>query len=379
MPSSFRDHHGPAPKKHHHHQRRSDDASARHAVASAALGSALAVVLWLVTSRDAWSDETPRSPYACASSRRTLEDVASAASAGAVRDALNATVTYPNATLRRARRVPHGFVRLVGTHHKTGTALMGDVFATLAKNFSYAFFDARAAEDELARRKVPLDAQRREELGKRFRCADIVFDYHFGASVPDYLLDGDATESESLLEATGASEYRVAHVVRDPLDVLVSGALYHRRAPPDEDWLTSARDELHGNTYAAFLAAATPAQAVEAEWRFSGDEIRMLALTHEACERDERCLNVRLEDFESSFQETIDRTLRFLGFPRARIAAMKALVAEHDVKTWSAAELANNEHYTRASSDRESFYRAVHEDVEASRIIEGVRRAMGYA
>lgn len=377
MPSSFRDHRGPAREHHHHHQRRSDDASARHAVASAALGSALAVMFWLATSRDAWSRRSEaRSPYACASSRRTLEDVAAAAAAGAVRGASNATVTYPNATLRRARRVPDGFVRLVGTHHKTGTALMGDVFSTLAKNFSYAFFDARAAEDELARWKVPIDARRRAKLGERFQRADIVFDYHFGASVPDYLL---ATESESLLEATGATEYRVAHVVRDPLDVLVSGALYHRRAPPDEDWLASARDELHGNTYAAFLAAATPAQAVEAEWRFSGDEIRMLALTHEACERDERCLNVRLEDFESNFQRTIDRTLRFLGFPRARIAAMKALVAEHDVKTWSAAELSKNEHYTRASSDRESFYRAVHEDVEVSRIIEGVRRAMGYA
>ena len=114
----------------------------------------------------------------------------------------------------------------------------------------------------------------------------------------------------------------MAHVVRDPLDVLVSGALYHRRAPPDEDWLTSARDELQGNTIKAFRrhAARKPANA---EWRFSGDEIRMLALTHEACERDERCLNVRLEDFESNFQETIDRALRFLGF----------LVAEHDTKT----------------------------------------------
>ena len=106
----------------------------------------------------------------------------------------------------------------------------------------------------------------------------------------------------------------------------------------------------------------------------------MLALTHDAYERDERCLNVRLEDFESNnFQETIDRALRFLGFPRASIAASKTLVAEHDTKTWSAAELAKNEHYTRASSDRAAFYRAVREDAEASRIIEGVRRAMGYA
>ena len=339
------------------------------------------MMLWLATSHHAWSRaETTRSPYACASSRRALEDVAAAA-LGRARGRMhsNATVTYPNAMLRRARRVD-GFVRFVATHHKTGTALTGDVFSTLAKNFSYAFFDARAAEDELARRKRPIDARRRDELREIFDRADIVFDYHFGASVPEYLLDGEVSEfDDSLLEATRAREYRVAHVVRDPLDVLVSGALYHRRAPPDEDWLTSARDELQGNTIKAFLAAATPAQAVNAEWRFSGDEIRMLALTHEACERDERCLNVRLEDFESNFQETIDRALRFLGFPRESIAAMKALVAEHDTKTWSTAELAKNEHYTRASSDRAAFYRAVREDAEASRIIEGVRRAMGYA
>ena len=65
---------------------------------------------------------------------------------------------------------------------------------------------ATSAEDELARRKRPIDARRRDELRETFDRADIVFDYHFGASVPEYLLDGDVSEfDDSLLEATLAA------------------------------------------------------------------------------------------------------------------------------------------------------------------------------
>jgi len=275
------------------------------------------------------------------------------------------------ASLEEKRRVD-GFIRVVGTHHKTGTSLSADVFRTVSREFAYEFFDLRRAEDSP-------NASARESL-ESFRTADIVLDYHFGKTLPRYLATDPTTRSwRSLTTIAGVSDYRVAHVVRDPLATLISGLVYHMRHPSDEKWLSDARDELRGQTYAEFLAQASPVDRVRAELVVADEELRALVLTYADCERDRRCMNARLEDFDSDFKATLQRVLRHLQFPRAEVTAMVDLAASlHDTKLWSATEVETNVHLTRNSAEREALFDAALREPDVRRVIEKLRRAMNY-
>lgn len=263
--------------------------------------------------------------------------------------------------------------RFVATHHKTGTALTRDVLDTVARGWSYAFFDAREAEDREA-----TNASQDEDARRSFHDADVVFDYHFGKAVPRYLVSDELERSlESVVSLARAREYRIVHVVRNPVDVIVSGLTYHRRMPLDEKWLTSVREELRGRTYADVLASATPAEAVAAEISFSDDELRMLVLTYIECELDDWCLNIRLEDLEVNFDLWIGRALRFLKLPSKDIDAMVRASAEHDVGRWSEDELQKNEHFTKRE-DRAPYYAAIRSDAGISTTLERLQKAMNY-
>lgn len=276
-----------------------------------------------------------------------------------------------DASLEEKRRAD-GFIRVVGTHHKTGTSLSADVFRTVSREFAYEFFDLRHAEDSP-------NASARASL-ESFRTADIVLDYHFGKTLPRYLAMDPTTRSwRSLTTVGGASDYRVAHVVRDPLATLISGLVYHMRHPADEKWLSDARDELRGQTYAEFLAQASPVDRVRAELVVADEELRALVLTFADCERDRRCINARLEDFDSDFKSTLRRVLRHLQFPRAEVTAMVDLAASlHDTKLWSATEVETNVHLTRNSAERKALFDAALREPDVRRVIWKLRRAMNY-
>ena len=276
-----------------------------------------------------------------------------------------------DASLEGKRRAD-GLIRVVGTHHKTGTSLSADVFRTASREFAYEFFDVRHAEDSP-------NASARASL-ESFRTADIVLDYHFGKTLPRYLTTDPTTRSwRSLTTVAGASDYRVAHVVRDPLATLISGLVYHMRHPADEKWLSDARDELRGQTYAEFLAQASPIDRVRAELVVADEELRALVLTYADCERDRRCINARLEDFDSDFKSTLRRVLRHLQFPRAEVTAMVDLAASlHDTKLWSATEVETNVHLTRNSAEREALFDAALRERDVRRVIAKLQRAMNY-
>lgn len=264
--------------------------------------------------------------------------------------------------------------RFVGTHHKTGTALMRDVLDTVTRGWAYAFFDAREVEDREATNASLDDVARRSFLD-----ADVVFDYHFGKAAPRYLVSDELERSlESLVSLRAdAREYRIVHVVRNPVDVIVSGLTYHRRTPLDEKWLTSVREELRGRTYADVLANATPGEAVAAEMLFSDDELRMLVLTYIQCDRDDWCLNIRLEELETNFDFWIGRALKFLKLPSKDIEAMVRAAAAHDVGRWSEDELQKNEHFTKRE-DRAPYYDAIRHDAEILSTLGRLQIAMNY-
>ncbi|OUS43402.1 hypothetical protein BE221DRAFT_80888 [Ostreococcus tauri] len=341
------------------------------------LGSAVAVVLYGAAGR--WggaarrgaeaefvSDDAAAYAYGTATeefSGMKLDAFARALSRVVIADVGAEMGEAPRTSGAAPRRRADGFVRVVATHHKTGTALMRDVLETISRN--YSFFDVRAAEDRAERSSEEED----ETSRSMFTNADIVFDYHFGKRLPKYLIS-DARERslESIISTSNALDYRIVHVVRNPPDVIVSGAAYHRRAPLDENWLTP---------FADVLSNATPKVAISAEMSFSDDELRMLALAHVECAVDRKCLNVRLEELESNFDAVLARALLFLEFPSSKVRTMVRAASVHDMKQWSDDELRQNEHYTK-KSDRSAYYRAISSDAMISETLMHLQKAMNY-
>ena len=307
---------------------------------------------------------------------------------------------------------PPNLRRVVATHHKTGTALMHDIFDAIARKYSKKygpFVDVRAMEDHPE--KVT-DTVRRDAA----KLEGVALDYHLGKALPEFLFDDDGRtialekgnhssspptdvsaadamnntspsppsarsaatprragsgsnhrdddagarsvslpllrECASLprLFSDAPGGYRLVHVVRDPADVLVSGFLYHRRLPADERWLFEPAAGLGGRSYADHLAGAGPVEAMAAELGIADDELRMLVLAHRDAARDPNAMNVRLEDFFHDFDATVLRVLRFLRFDEADAKEMVAIAREFDVGRWSDEELRGNEHFTKGEN-----------------------------
>ena len=317
---------------------------------------------------------------------------------------------------------PEHLTRVVATHHKTGTALMRDVFSHIASDPRWAakygpFADVRWMEDHPERSGV-------DESRAAVAAARIVLDYHLGKQLPEFMLargpgrgdgrngrgdgggddddsDGDdggggsgsgdgvkgtskdgvssvPRECASLVSTLG--EYRAVHVVRDPTQVLISGYLYHRRLPGDESWLFEPSPELGGGTYAERLASADqlgPTNAMLAEIAMADDELRALALAYRDVERDPRGMNVKLESFFEDFDGTMGAVLRFLEFEEGDVGEMVKLAGEFDVGRWSQEELAANEHFAQ-KEDRMPYAEAIRRDPFLNATVSYMRYAMGY-
>jgi hypothetical protein len=302
--------------------------------------------------------------------------------------------------------------RVVATHHKTGTALMHDVFNALLSQSSSteattgkrhdkygAFIDLRDMEDHPE--AFPKDAFANARTN-----AGVVLDYHLGKVVPEFFLHpsegssaksvssraSDARTRDDLLglpfaltsveDAEGETKnepYRMVHVVRDPVEVLISGYLYHRRLPANEGWLFEPARGANGKSHAELLRTAekSPKRAMEAELQMADDELRMLVLAYRQVDRDPNALNVKLESFFYDFDGTVEKVLRFLRFDEEDIPEMVETAKTFDTRRWSEEERSVNEHFT-GGEDREPYKRAIAADPFLNKTTSYMRYAMEY-
>jgi hypothetical protein len=120
----------------------------------------------------------------------------------------------------------------VGTHHKTGTIWMQQVFKALAAALDLPKFS-------MWKRAV-----------KRLPTEGRVLGTNWDSAFPATLMERD--------------DVLFLHIIRDPRDVLLSGARYHETAPArKEDWLHEPRAEFGGQTYQQkLLSIADPDERI---------------------------------------------------------------------------------------------------------------------
>ena len=115
---------------------------------------------------------------------------------------------------------------LVGTHHKTGTVWMKHIFEAISKTHDLKFYYGR-------QNKLP----RETEL---------------------FFSDHSWFRFKAL-----PGNYRGLHLIRDPRDVIVSGAFYHQKS--SEAWLQEPRRKFQGQSY---QRALNQRESLEAKIRF---------------------------------------------------------------------------------------------------------------
>ncbi len=115
---------------------------------------------------------------------------------------------------------------LIGTHHKTGTIWMNNVFRKFAKLTDTEFYNISQNNiDEEKKRNILKEAAFSEKRS-------IYFDYH--SNFPE-------------IETGQENQFKGIHLIRNPLDVLISSTLYHSWS--GERWLHVNKDKYDKMTY----------------------------------------------------------------------------------------------------------------------------------
>ena len=99
---------------------------------------------------------------------------------------------------------------LIGTHHKTGTVWMKNIFSQIGRKFKLKFVNDKF-----------------ENIPQEFNI---------------FLQDHSQFDFDRL-----KIEYKGLHIIRDPRDIIISGCFYHQKS--HEPWLHLKREELGGLTY----------------------------------------------------------------------------------------------------------------------------------
>ena len=145
---------------------------------------------------------------------------------------------------------------LVATHHKTGTVWMMSVFSAIARRTGSAFENINRYRDPSRVRDVIQSA--------------------INADHRHILLDWNAEFGDVDLPP----RIRGIHLIRDPRDVVVSGAKYHTWST--ERWLHEPRDEFGGLSYQEKInrcASADERQLFELDYKAKDTIERMLAFS----------------------------------------------------------------------------------------------------
>lgn len=221
------------------------------------------------TGANSLSPRRPRPPHRCGARDRLLTD---------------ATAVCPP--------TPPPPLILVGTHHKTGSKWMRSLFDGFCSAVGERMHAGRQED-------LPADAR-------------VWFEDH----------------SRFALDRLGRP-FRGLHVVRDPRDVLISGARYHARA--DEPWLLVRRWRFRGLTYReAIRRRKSFADAVLFEMDHAGGETIRDMLAWNRTHPD--FLEVRYEDLvEDDDLALFRRILRFLGFAAAELPILEPIVRERSL------------------------------------------------
>jgi hypothetical protein len=178
----------------------------------------------------------------------------------------------------------------VGTHHKTGTLWMRQVFRALAQAIG-----------------VPHHGAYGDRAERHIKDGERVMLFQWSSAFDDTILN--------------RPDARILHMIRDPRDVLLSGMKYHQVAPEGgEAFLHHPREGLGGQTYQQHIAAL-PSEADKLRFEMDNKHAETLQQMLDWDYTRANTLEVRYEDLMRDHDCKCFRdALRNLGLPEMEVA-----------------------------------------------------------
>lgn len=220
---------------------------------------------------------------------------------------------------------------VISTHHRTGTVL----FQNMGERLCEVFLMDYERVDEPFKLKDPnatrtLLLQRYWNSTQRLVAGMHGFeeDCHEGQNVGMYCnpLDYECWlgACASIDQDPQEQEIPIAHVVRNPVEILISAYLYHQQDPPPEEWLYNPKPdaleilpmELQEKyaeiPYYKVLQQLPPELGILVEFTVENEAIYRMARNYRDMAEKDYALNLHFENFKKDFRGNIQNTLDHL-------------------------------------------------------------------
>ncbi len=251
---------------------------------------------------------------------------------------------------------------LIGTHHKTGTVLLQHIFKDVCHALAWrCSFNNRPY-------KCGSAAEAREQ-----RLQLCLLQHGVRFKLPPRARN-----------RTDAVRFRFVHAIRDPLEVVVSGYMYHLRTT--EAWANRPERRYNGSTYRRYLGAMSVSDGLVAETKHSlRDALKTMPRLLNRTAGRPCALTLRLEDFEAGWEAAVSRLFDLIGVTDPRtLRALTSLVARHNVyarsrgKASAAGGAPYNRHVSGNASAKDELRAQLVASGAAFERIQRVRAVLGY-
>ena len=237
---------------------------------------------------------------------------------------------------------------LIGTHHKTGTVLLRHILREVCPLLQW-----RCSVDD-----VPTTCRSPEQA--QTAGLQLCFQQH----------------AIRLKVQDSPVPYRFVHIIRDPLEVVLSGYQYHLKTT--ERWAVRPDKRYKNKSYRGYLNSLSLADGLAAELKHSlKDNLKTMPRVLNRTATRPCTLTLRLEDFERDWRGTTARLWDLFGVQDSGVAArLDTEVAKHNVYQSSRPRL-TNKHVGNVTS-RGTMRAAVRSLPAVYGKIQHVRRQTGF-
>ncbi|WP_293576507.1 sulfotransferase domain-containing protein [Phaeobacter sp.] len=200
----------------------------------------------------------------------------------------------------------------VGTHHKTGTVWMRRVWRMIGEAL-----------------EIPFEPVHNPDRWQRIPDTGRVIVVNWSGAFAPALFDHP--------------EARFLHIIRDPRDVLLSGARYHENSPGrQERFLHGARADLNGLSYQQHLQSLTDLEA-KLDFEMRNMHLKTLGEMLKWPYGHPRAMDLRYEDLiDDQSCALFADVLRFFGFDNAEAETAKTIYFENSLFGGLAADQSTN-------------------------------------
>eukprot|EP00039_Didymoeca_costata_P007158 m.96861 g.96861 ORF g.96861 m.96861 type:complete len:341 (+) comp13568_c0_seq3:109-1131(+) len=236
---------------------------------------------------------------------------------------------------------------IIGSHHKTGSFLVKNIWE---REHLFASPPLRVKVNSFH----PMTSKQWEKVSQDG--TDVVVTFH-------------AKEIEPGLQEAIGRPYKFIHVVRDPVEQVVSAFLYE---------LQRIGTGVHDKYFKTVMKSKDDQQNGLIELaKMMEPDMATMADQYEKSKSDPNSLNIKMEDFQTNFTDTSLRMFSFLGVPPDSMNKFLKAASKEDLSTKSLEWKANSTHVTAGKYDRGPLRKVLLDSELGPRLLMR-RKAMGY-